>query len=163
MMRWARQYSWLIGLLSVVFILFFITSIPHDGRRSLYLLHRQKGNLKMESECRRIFEAIFQDGFPSCRPSFLLHTKTGHNLELDGFNPRWKVAFEYNGAQHYFYNPFFHTDERAFEQMQARDVLKRALCEKEGIRLITIPYTVRLRDLESYIREQLRMRHIVFT
>jgi hypothetical protein len=109
----------------------------------------------MESECRLIFEAIFQEEFTSCRPSFLLNAETGHNLELDGFNSRLNVAFEYNGSQHYFYNPFFHTDEHAFEKMKERDKLKRVLCKKAGIQLITIPYTVRIHDLGAYIRNQL--------
>lgn len=156
MMRSLRQYSWLVGALCVVSILLFVAFVPRDGSGGLFLLHRQKAHLKMESECRRHFEAIFQDEFPSCRPSFLLNTQTGHNLELDGFNPRLKVAFEYNGSQHYFYNPFFHATERAFEKMKERDELKRTLCDRAGIRLITIPYTVREHEIGAYIRDQLR-------
>jgi len=155
MLRRARQYSWLVGLLCVVSILVFITAVPHDGR-GLYLLHRSKTHLKMENECRRHFESLFHEAFPSCRPDFLANPKTGHNLELDGFNPRLRLAFEYNGSQHYFYNPFFHADEQAFEQMQDRDELKRALCEQAGITLITIPYTIRIHELEGYIRSRLR-------
>ena len=147
-----RQYGWIIGVVCVVSIVCFITWVPHEGT-PLYLMHRQKTNLKMESECRTHFEEIFQDEFASCRPSFLMNEKTGHNLELDGFNPRLKVAFEYNGSQHYFYNPFFHKDERAFEKMKERDELKRKLCKNAGIHLLTIPYTVRINDLGSYIRK----------
>jgi len=153
-MRLLRQYSWLVCLACVVVIVLFVTLVPQPTR-GLYLLHRTRTAHKMEGECRRLFEAIFRDAFPSCRPAFLHNPRTGHNLELDGWNPRLKIAFEYNGAQHYFYNPFFHADVRAFEQMQARDAFKRAVCAREGITLITIPYTVRLHELEDYIRSRL--------
>ena len=151
MMRSLRQYGWLVGVACIVFVVCFVTHVPIEGS-PLYLLHRQKANLKMENECRRHLEEIFQDEFPSCRPSFLMNAKTGHNLELDGFNPRLSVAFEYNGSQHYFYNPFFHKDERAFDAMQERDALKRRLCKSAGVHLLTIPYTVRAEELGPYIR-----------
>ena len=141
-------------MMCIVLTILFATFVPNVGR-GLYLPPVKKTSLKMETECRSHFEAIFQDEFASCRPSFLLNEKTGHNLELDGFNERLKIAFEYNGSQHYFFSPFFHTSEAAFEKMKQRDELKRRLCVKEGIQLITIPYTVRSHELGTYIRSQI--------
>lgn len=155
MMRSLRHHSWLIGLLCVGLVVLFVMLVPNDGR-GLYLQPTvKKSNLKMETECRQHFEELFKDEFASCRPSFLKNEKTGHNLELDGFNERLKLAFEYNGSQHYFYSPFFHTDEHAFEKMKERDELKRRLCKKAGIQLITIPYTVRSHELGAYIGSKL--------
>jgi len=56
---------------------------------------------KDEKECRVIFEKITGCKFPSKRPNFLKNPKTGFNLELDGYCEELKLAFEYDGEQHF--------------------------------------------------------------
>ena len=51
-----------------------------------------------EERCRRIFEDILGEKFPNVRPSWLLNKKTGYRLELDGYCPKLKLAFEYDGS-----------------------------------------------------------------
>lgn len=99
-----------------------------------------------ESECRKIFENIFKAKFPCVRPDFLKNQNTGFNLELDGFNSDLKLAFEYDGIQHYEPVTYFGGKE-AYDRRKKLDQLKDTLCEKEGIILIRIPYyTVNLED-----------------
>ena len=38
-----------------------------------------------------------------------------------------------------------------FQTQKYRDEIKRMLCVKNGINLIEIPYTVKLRDMETFL------------
>ena len=50
-----------------------------------------------------------------------------------------KLAFEYNGLQHY--EPVsYYGGEKSFERTRQNDIIKRDLCKLNGVRLITIPY-----------------------
>ena len=59
-------------------------------------------------------------------------------MELDGFSETLKVAFEFQGVQHY--KDFAHIWERDFSWSQERDQQKRDLCKANGVHLIEIPY-----------------------
>lgn len=72
--------------------------------------------------------------------SWMLSPK-GSPLQLDRYYPDLKLAFEYNGRQHYEYNSYMHKDEAAFEYLQRCDLKKRRDCRRKGITLITVKYT----------------------
>jgi len=80
----------------------------------------------------------------------------GTRLQLDGYNKKLNLAFEYNGQQHYKYTPVFHRIPKRFEQQKKRDRKKLELCKKESIELVVIPYTER-DNLEKFIRSQLKI------
>ena len=81
---------------------------------------------------------IFPDKkFPTIRPEFLKNPETGWPLELDCYNEEMKLAFEFQGVQHYESIRRFGGEKR-FEQQHKKDQLKRELCLKEGIDLIEI-------------------------
>jgi hypothetical protein len=62
-------------------------------------------------------------------------------MELDGFAPRIKLAFEYNGRQHMEYVDFFYRgDHSKFEDQQARDKQKRDMCKAADVFLVTISH-----------------------
>ncbi len=127
------------------------------GRKGVFskLLKRNRTILKKnETKCRQIFESLFNDRFPSVRPNFLKNV-TGKNLELDGYNDKLKLGFEYSGSQHYQYNPYFHRTIDDFTSQQNRDETKRRLCQINGITLIEIPYKVKYDDLETHIKKEL--------
>jgi len=109
---------------------------------------------KSEKECRRILESIYGKSFHSVRPDFLEYTN-GHNLELDMYNEELKLACEYQGAQHYKFIKYFHKSYDDFINLTIRDKWKANKCKQLGIRLITIPYTVKFEDLSEYIKNQL--------
>lgn len=83
-----------------------------------------------ERLCKYIFEHLFNEKFIRCRPSFLKNDKTCKNLELDGFCEKLKIAFEYNGRQHF-------SDDSIFERSKYDD-LKKDLCIKNDIKLFQI-------------------------
>lgn len=114
---------------------------------------------KSERVCRQYFEAIFGKKFPKVKPSWLIGPK-GHKLELDGYNEELKLAFEYQGAQHYFQNNRFHKN-RTLESQKGYDNIKRDLCKKNGITLIEIPFTVKYNWLQAFILKRCEVNNIV--
>lgn len=105
-----------------------------------------------EIECRRVLEDIYKKPFNKKRPDFLHnHVLQTNNLELDCYNEDLRIAVEYNGAQHYKYIPFMHRTRDSFNNQKYRDHIKRELCQKNGINLIEVPYTVKIQDIEEYL------------
>ena len=119
-------------------------------------------NCRGEFVTRKICEKIFDKQFKKIRPDWLKN-KTGCNLELDIYNEELKLAFEYNGEQHYKFNKYFHESEDAFEKQQERDKLKGQLCKQHNVTLIVVPYTVQEKDIYDYILEQLDENDIDYT
>jgi hypothetical protein len=105
-------------------------------------------NNKTEKLCRKIIEELTGKKFSSVRPDFLQNINTGRNLELDGYNEEMKLAFEYNGIQHYKYRPdYFHKGgEHLFIDQQENDKLKIQMCNNLGIKVIVIPYQYNYRN-----------------
>lgn len=112
---------------------------------------------KGEKECRRVLEKMYNKSFPNIRPDFLRNNVTGgmNNLEIDCYNSELKIAVEYNGIQHYEYKPFFHKNKEAFLNQKYRDDMKRRICKENGITLIEVPYTVKIEDIEKFLRSRL--------
>ncbi|MFO7796057.1 MAG: hypothetical protein ACQERB_06775 [Promethearchaeati archaeon] len=88
-----------------------------------------------ERIARYFFESIFDLKFPKSSPKWLKRL-TNHRLELDGYNERLRLAFEFNGIQHYI--PIYGL--KKLEIQQEFDYLKKWASEKEGVTLIIIPY-----------------------
>ena len=109
---------------------------------------------KHETRCRVILEEMFQSPFTSIRPDELKYPKTGRNLELDGYNKEYNIAFEYQGIQHRKHTPMFHQSYQDFLDQLARDEYKKNRCEELGIQVIYIPDTVPYDKLDEYLREQ---------
>ena len=106
---------------------------------------------KGESICRKVFEYHYGVSFPTIRPDFLINPETGSNIELDGYNEELKLAFEYNGIQHYVYPNKFHKNYDEFEQQIRRDIYKKEACKRSGVYLLVIPYEVPEYDIPKFI------------
>ena len=134
----------------------FISYNNYKNSRKIVPLD-EKNDSKGEIETRRVLESIFRQSFKKARPDFLLNPVTGnkHALELDCYNPKLKIAAEYNGEQHYKYIPFFHRNKDSFLNQKYRDDMKYRICKQKGIDLIIIPYTVKIENIYSYIYDQL--------
>ncbi len=111
---------------------------------------------KGEVICKNYVEYLFERPFVKCRPSFLYNTVTHENLELDCYNADLRLAIEYNGRQHYEYVPFLHANSRTnFHNQKYRDEKKKEMCEKQGIYLITVPYTVPHDKIPSFLKDEI--------
>lgn len=92
-------------------------------------------SFKLERLCRKIIQEITGLKIPKRRP------KIPKGLEIDGYTKDLKVAFEYNGKQHYKYIPYYHRNGiKDFLKQHLRDNIKNQLCDDNGIELINIPY-----------------------
>lgn len=74
-------------------------------------------------------------------------------MMIDFFLPKYNIAIEYNGIQHYEENPLF--DTRNLEQQQRRDDAVRSYCKNHGIKLIEIPYT-EYDNIEKLLKKNLK-------
>ena len=69
-------------------------------------------------------------------------------MELDGYNEKLAIAFEYQGRQHYEHIKYFHgTSQRKLSSRLTDDEIKRRECQVRGIRLIEIPFSVPILEI----------------
>lgn len=101
-----------------------------------------------ERICRIYCETIFQNKFPSKWPHWLRVGKT--KMQLDGYCEELNVAFEYRGQYHYMIDVYSESIYK-LSKIQERDRKKENLCRRHGVKLIVIPYFVKLEYLEEYI------------
>jgi hypothetical protein len=109
-----------------------------------------------ETQCRSIISEITSHDFPKARPKWLINPLTGKPLELDGYNQNLKIAFEYNGIQHYKFVPRFHKSPDDLILQRMRDIFKQVACKRYGIALIIIPYHIHATKLRPYISQKLK-------
>jgi hypothetical protein len=106
---------------------------------------------KGEKICRQVLESIYGKKFPRVRPDFLRNPDTNRNLELDCFNQELKIAVEYNGISHYRHPNHLNMTEEEFLYGVKKDQMKVEMCDKNGVYLLTIPYTIKHHQIRDYI------------
>lgn len=107
-----------------------------------------------EEICRLAFEQIFKDKFIKSNPKWLKNSK-GFTLQLDGYSEKLKLAFEYNGSQHYLKNHFFKSSNTI-----QNDKEKKEICLREGVKLFIITYQDDLRKIKSIIKSKCKEMNI---
>lgn len=85
-----------------------------------------------EERVKIIFETYFGKNFKKIRPNWLVNPKTQSRLELDGYNKELKIAFEYQGRQHYSNNTQFAS---SYKEKFLRDEIKKELCKEHNVKL----------------------------
>ncbi len=85
-----------------------------------------------ETLTRMILEHLLTTKLPST------YLRTMGRLQLDGYCNELKVAFEYQGYQHYTKGSYFHNNADEYKKQQARDSQKKLLCKDNGITLIEV-------------------------
>lgn len=76
----------------------------------------------------------------------------GDKLRLDVYCPKYKLAAEYHGRQHFFYTQRFFDSKYEFEEAQKRDKKKSQLCKELGIALVVFRYNDNLTEESVYDR-----------
>jgi len=76
----------------------------------------------------------------------------GERLKLDVYCPKYNLAAEYHGRQHFYYTQRFFESKYEFEQAQKRDERKMELCKQHGIALIVFRYNDLLTEQSVYDR-----------
>ena len=108
-----------------------------------------------EQETRNSLTRLFGKPFISIRPPFLVNPETGRRLELDCYNEELKLGVEFSGLQHYAYPNPFHRTQAEFDAQLRRDRYKSEQCKQQGIKLITVPFTIKRPNIEAFLHEQL--------
>lgn len=106
---------------------------------------------------REYFKIIFEKDFQKKHPIWLL-SPLRKRMELDGYNEELRIAFEYQGEQHY--NPIYFGKNKRLKEIQIKDELKKQLCEKNNVTLITIPYYIKRDEFQNYISTECRRKGI---
>ena len=109
-----------------------------------------------EEMCRSTFEQIFEKPFNKIKPNWLINEK-GNKLELDGYSEFYKIAFEYNGEQHY--KTGFFGNEESLNKTRYHDDLKKKLCKQNKVVLIIISYEDDFSKLPGIIKNQLKIQN----
>jgi len=114
-----------------------------------------------ESLARLMLEHLLKMKFPSC------YIKQMDGLQLDGYNEKHKIAFEYQGYQHFTENSHFHRYHNRYEDQIKRDHHKKVLCKQNGIVLIEIFEfkTIRSGRIQLFfeqVKEKLRELNITY-
>jgi hypothetical protein len=110
----------------------------------------QCGPFYSEELCRTTFEQLFNKNFPKNKPIWLINS-INERMELDGYCKNLKIAFEYNGIQHYELNYYTKTKEE-LNKRKLDDKLKSKLCKKNGIHLFVITHKNDLLELPKLIK-----------
>lgn len=135
-----------------------LNNLPQPTNPTTTFKNKNKGKFisKGERVCCQTMERIYGVSFNSIRPNWLKNPETGYNMELDCYNDDLKIAVEYNGIQHYKWPNHIHSQtEQEFINQVRRDEAKLELCDKNGVYLIVVPYTIPLDKIPEFIMSHL--------
>lgn len=168
--NWYKKeaFEYLVGIsLLALIILYFMNDRRCGTYSQRYLSYstavgpklpyheKERKESKPEAITRNVLQRVFKKPFISIRPRFLYNPVTGKNLEIDCYNHDLRLGVEYNGRQHEEFVPHFHRYKGNFRQQRYRDEMKKLLCEKNGITLISIPSYIPYDKIENYLINQL--------
>lgn len=63
-----------------------------------------------------------------------------NHKSIDFYIPKYKIAIEHQGSQHFTYQPFFHTSKEKLEKTKYNDKVKIEECKKNNLTLIHFSY-----------------------
>ena len=116
------------------------------------------GKSKGERQAKKILEELYNTEFKTVRLPELRNPETKRNLEIDLYSDnvwvngiKYKLGIEVSGPQHYNFPNFTNQTLEEFRAQVRRDLYKKDACDHHGIYLITIPYTVKDKDMREYI------------
>jgi len=132
----------------------YSSSYSYSPKRKSKFPRQSRG----EMQCRSVLQRLFNKPFPNVRPEFLMSGVTGKKLEIDCYNEDLRLGIEYSGIQHYKFVKGMHKNYQDFLNQKYRDEMKKQMCKDVGVTLIEVPYTVKLQDIEKYLRTKLRDR-----
>ena len=101
---------------------------------------------------------MFDTSFDKHRPDWLKNTD-GYQLELDGYDQDLKIAFEYQGKQHF---EISHWDtQESFLRRQANDKIKYLLTKQRGIFVLYPTFELTTKDqMMEFIKTNLPPEHL---
>lgn len=133
---------------------FYLT--PNQVKRGVWS-HFEIVNIS-EEKCRQCIEFIFKTNFPNVW-GIIKNPETNRNMQFDGYNENLKIAFEYQGEQHYSWEKSRGKKEKRkkenFNKNIKNDETKLNLCKKNNIKLLKIKY------FENYKEDKQYLEHVI--
>jgi len=115
---------------------------------------------KSEQRFRDAIEKVFGEKFPPKKVTWMRNPKTEYPLELDGYNEELKIAFEYQGRQHFEVIDCF-GGEKKLQIQQERDAIKKQKCLENNIILLCPTYKLNPQNYSKWILKQLEENNYV--
>jgi hypothetical protein len=106
---------------------------------------------KSEELVRTVMEQVFQSEFKRIRPNWLKNDRSS-SMELDGYSEQLKIAFEYQGRQHYEVLKFL--VDQDLIRIKLNDKLKSDICRKLNVNLFIFTYKDDYRNFASIAKAQ---------
>jgi hypothetical protein len=106
---------------------------------------------KSEELVRVVMEQIFGHEFKRVRPNWLKNDRNVP-MELDGYSQDLKIAFEYQGRQHY--ETMLFLMDQDLKRIQKNDRLKAKICRDRGVSLFIFTHKQNYRDFPQIAFEQ---------
>lgn len=104
-----------------------------------------------------LVRAALREAFPEKEFERTRREPWMEGLELDGYNEELRLAFEYQGRQHYERVKHFQQEDGDFEAQQERDALTEERCQDEFVTLLVIPHTIGFRAIRGHVRRELEV------
>lgn len=108
-------------------------------------------NNKSENRTREMLEYLLGYKFEKSYPEWLINDLTERQMELDGFNVANKIAFEFQGEQHYKLCGW--NNENSLKELQYRDELKKKLCKDNNVILLIIDESSKTKRWSGLLEE----------
>lgn len=133
-----------------------------QGVKELALVkHRLSwGQFRGESLMREYLSLLVDDAQfeDDAAPGFLVNPMINQRLQFDRYYPP-RVAFEFNGPQHYVQTDRHPAPEVA--EQRARDLMKKGICQEEGIELVVVHAShLSLKRMQAKVGTLLPLRHL---
>lgn len=107
-----------------------------------------------EERARQCMEFIFNYSFPNIW-GIIKKSTTNRKMQFDGYNDKLKIAFEYQGEQHYHWKDCRGKTEeqkkQIFKKIKENDDEKLKLSKKQNILLIIIKYFKNNKEDKEYL------------
>ena len=110
-----------------------------------------------ERICRVLFEQVFDNKFPKAFPEWLVN-EDGNKMEIDGYCPDLKLAFEHQGEQHYSLKTHFIKSTEKLKRRIRDDKQKETLTKSNNINLVAFPeiqIPVKIKELKTTLESLL--------
>lgn len=124
-----------------------------SGKRGGWCSICSKGS-KSEEVARTTFKQLFGGEFKKRRPKWLKNSR-GKQMELDGYEESLKLAFEYQGQQH-FQEVSIYNNSDSLKVRIADDEEKRRLCKLHDVTLIELRWDEKFAEFPASIEAQLK-------
>ena len=151
-------FWWLVVVIVVVVHLLYKLGkwVEQEKDRQFDREHPEaKARSAPEGRLKRIVAEMFPEEWePEYSPRWL------DRQQIDAAVPAKRLAFDYNGKQHYEFIEHFHETRSGFERQEERDRRKAAQLKQHGWTLIVVPYWEEDRLGEGYLRSKLRAANV---